>query len=116
MSAMKRHAAYVEAEPDELLAEAGALWGRELPAGFDVEELRARCLVAGVVSGVGLLDEVEQYAGDLEAGEFVAVRKTCARCGVDLTILSVESTTIAHGPACTTDDGLALFTINWALS
>ena len=42
-------------------------------AGFDVRELMARCEVAGVTDrqGVGFRDELEQYVGELLAGEVV---------------------------------------------
>lgn len=116
MSAMKRHAAYVDGSDAELMSGAVEAWGSGLPDGFTAAELRARCEVAGVFDAVGFLDEVEQLAGELEAGEFEPVRKSCGRCGVDMTRLAVESTTIVHGDACRTDDGLVLFTINWALS
>lgn len=49
-------------------------------AGFDVPELIARCEAAGVTrpEGIGFRDEVEQYAGELAAGEFVPVREWAA--------------------------------------
>lgn len=115
MSAMKRHAAYIDGSDAELMSGAVEAWGSDLPDGFTPAELRARCAVAGVFDAIGFLDEVEQYAGDLEAGEFEPVRRACERCGVDMTRLAIESTTIVHGPECQTDDGLALYTLNWGI-